>query len=341
MRRLAFLIALVFATAAFAGVSVNKRYRSALNPDRPVRKSTELIVLHTTEAPAKSSLRHTSERGLCHYCVVEDGTVYQIVDRHRVAFHAGCSMWNGKEEVDEFSVGIECVGYHNKAMPKKQLDAIRALVEELQKIYGIPDDRVVTHSQVAYGSPNKWHKCKHRGRKRCGMLFAMPSVRTYLKLKTRPLFDPDVRAKRLVVKDAYLNKMLYTSADTMVASYGKGSVKGVDPTKSRVGVKVDKGEKKENPKAQVKGKPQGIKGEINSRPPTKAFNKVPQTIADLNAQGYVVLGTISKKKMPLNIAGKDWKASDTYYLYKGKVTPGNLIDPKNVKEGMTIWRRKK
>ena len=318
MRRLAFLMALVFATSAFAGVSVNKRYRSALNPDRSVRKSTELIVLHTTEAPAKSSLRHTSERGLCHYCVVEDGTVYQIVDRHRVAFHAGCSMWNGKEEVDEFSVGIECVGYHNKAMPKKQLDAIRALVEELQKIYGIPDDRVVTHSQVAYGSPNKWHKCKHRGRKRCGMLFAMPSVRSYLKLKTRPLFDPDVRAKRLVVKDAYLNKMLYTSADTMVASYGKGSVKGVDPTKSRVGVKIEKSEKKENPKG-----------------------KVPQTIADLNAQGFVVLGTISKKKMPLNIAGKNWKASDTYYLYKGKVTPGNLIDPKNVKEGMTIWRKKK
>ena len=311
-------MALVFATSAFAGVSVNKRYRSALNSDRSVRKSTELIVLHTTEAPAKSSLRHTSERGLCHYCVVEDGTVYQIVDRHRVAFHAGCSMWNGKEEVDEFSVGIECVGYHNKAMPKKQLDAIRALVEELQKIYGIPDDRVVTHSQVAYGSPNKWHKCKHRGRKRCGMLFAMPSVRSYLKLKTRPLFDPDVRAKRLVVKDAYLNKMLYTSADTMVASYGKGSVKGVDPTKSRVGVKIEKGEKKENPKG-----------------------KVPQTIADLNAQGFVVLGTISKKKMPLNIAGKNWKASDTYYLYKGKVTPGNLIDPKNVKEGMTIWRKKK
>ncbi|MBR4894735.1 MAG: hypothetical protein IKZ36_06005, partial [Kiritimatiellae bacterium] len=148
--------------------------------------------------------------------------------------------------------------------------------------------------------------------------FTMPSVRSYLKLKTRPLFDPDVRAKRLVVKDAYLNKMLYTSADTMVASYGKGSVKGVDPTKSRVGVKIEKGEKKENPKG-----------------------KVPQTIADLNAQGFVVLGTISKKKMPLNIAGKNWKASDTYYLYKGKVTPGNLIDPKNVKEGMTIWRKKK
>ena len=341
MRGLTFLMALVFAASAFAGVSVNRRYRSALNPDRPVRKSTELIVLHTTEAPAKSSLRHTSERGLCHYCVSDDGTIYQIVDRHRVAFHAGCSMWNGKEEVDEFSVGIECVGYHNKAMPKKQLDAIRGLVEELQRIYGIPDDRVVTHSQVAYGSPNKWHKCKHRGRKRCGMLFAMPSVRTYLNLKTRPLFDPDVRAKRLVVKDAYLNKVLYTSVDTMTASYGKGSVKGVDPTKSRAGVKIAKGEKKKGSKGQTKGKPQGIRGEINSRPPTKAFNKVPQTMADLNAQGYVVIGTISKKNLPAKIAGKEWNASDTYYLCKGRVTPGNLIDPRKVKEGMTVWRRKK
>ena len=341
MRGLTFLMALVFAASAFAGVSVNRRYRSALNPDRPVRKSTELIVLHTTEAPAKSSLRHTSERGLCHYCVSDDGTIYQIVDRHRVAFHAGCSMWNAKEEVDEFSVGIECVGYHNKAMPKKQLDAIRGLVEELQRIYGIPDDRVVTHSQVAYGSPNKWHKCKHRGRKRCGMLFAMPSVRTYLNLKTRPLFDPDVRAKRLVVKDAYLNKVLYTSVDTMTASYGTGSVKGVDPTKSRAGVKIAKGEKKKGSKGQAKGKPQGIKGEIKSRPPTKAFNKVPQTMADLNAQGYVVIGTISKKNLPAKIAGKKWNASDTYYLCKGRVTPGNLIDPRKVKEGMTVWRRKK
>ena len=97
----------VFVQSAVAAVPVVTRFRSPKNADRPVRKGTSLIVLHTTEAPAKGSLRHLSERGECHYCVTEDGTVYQIVDRHRVAFHAGTSMWNGNTNVHNFSVRLE------------------------------------------------------------------------------------------------------------------------------------------------------------------------------------------------------------------------------------------
>ncbi|MDO5320667.1 MAG: hypothetical protein Q4G65_18740, partial [bacterium] len=82
-----------------------------------------------------------------------------------------------------------------------------------------------------YGAPNTWHKQKHRGRKRCGMLFAMPSVRTKLGLKARPKYDPDVNAKRLVQADPYLASILYGSVDTMAAHYGRGrSQIGVAPT---------------------------------------------------------------------------------------------------------------
>ena len=205
------VLALAFAPSVFA-ISASTRYRSPRNPERKIRASTELIVLHTTEAPARSSLNKLSDRGEAHFCVTADGSVYAIVDRDRVAFHAGRSMWNGKEDVDNFSIGIECVGYHDKAMPTAQLAAIRALVKELQAMYRIPDERVVCHSHVAYGSPNKWQKRKHRGRKRCGMLFAMPSVRRVLGLKYRPAFDADTRAGRLVVGDDYLKKVLYAHA---------------------------------------------------------------------------------------------------------------------------------
>ena len=68
---------------------------------------------------------------------------------------------------------------------------------------------MLTHSQVAYGAPNKWQPRSHRGRKRCGMMFAMPSVRSKLNLTARPAFDPDVKAGRLVVGDAYLAQVLY------------------------------------------------------------------------------------------------------------------------------------
>lgn len=213
-------LALALASVTASAIDASNRYRSPRNPERRIRASTELIVLHTTEAPARSSLNKVSDRGECHFCVTEDGSVYRIVDRDREAFHAGRSMWNGKEDVDKFSIGIECVGYHDKAMPAAQIRAIRTLVKELQAMYSLPDHKVVCHSHVAYGAPNKWHRYKNRGRKRCGMLFAMPSVRRQLDLKTRPAYDPDTRAGRLKQADSYLQKVLYGSVDTMVAAYG-------------------------------------------------------------------------------------------------------------------------
>lgn len=311
-----------FVQIASAAVPVVTRYRSPKNPDRPVRKATSLIVLHTTEAPAKSSLRHLSERGECHYCVTEDGTIYQIVDRHRVAFHAGTSMWNGKEDVDNFSVGIECVGYHDKVMPVAQLNAIRALVKELQGIYKLSDDKVVTHSMVAYGMPNKWQKRKHRGRKRCGMLFAMPSVRRVLDLKTRVAVDPDVKARRLVVGDPMLPHVLYGKMDTMTRAYAS--------------VTVPAAPKPASPKT-VPPKPAPPKQPAS---PSPAFAKLPQSIPDLNRMGYVCLGSVSKKRLPSNIVGAKWNAPDTYYTIRGKVVPGNILNPQRVEEGMGVWRKK-
>jgi N-acetylmuramoyl-L-alanine amidase len=147
----------LLSTSNLYALEISNRYRSPRNPERKIRSSTRLIVLHTTEAPARSSLNKVSDRGECHFCVTENGSVYRIVDRDREAFHAGRSMWQGAEDVDKYSVGIECVGYHNKVMPKAQIAAIRELVKELKSHYKLPDHVVVAHSHVAYGAPNKWH----------------------------------------------------------------------------------------------------------------------------------------------------------------------------------------
>ncbi len=324
--RLLVLVGVALAAAHLAAFPVVTRYRSPKNPDRRVRPSTSLIVLHTTEAPAKGSLRHLSDRGECHYCVTEDGTIYQIVDRHRVAFHAGCSMWNGKENVDDFSVGIECVGYHDKPMPIAQIRAIRDVVKELQRIYSIPDDRVVTHSQVAYGDPNRWQKKKHRGRKRCGMLFAMPSVRAKLDLKTRASFDPDVKAKRLVVGDPLLPKVLYGKMDTMAGTYGAGRVIGVSPLSPA-------------PAPKQKRPKRDLKKDV-ARKPSASFVAVPQSIKELRAQGFVSIGTVTKKRLPFAIAGEKWNAPDTFYTIRNRVIPGNILNEKRIEDGMNVWRRK-
>ena len=315
------ILALSVVPSVFA-ISASTRYHSPRNPERRVRASTELIVLHTTEAPARSSLNKLSDRGEAHFCVTEDGGVFAIVDRDRLAFHAGRSMWNGKEDVDNFSIGIECVGYHDKPMPMAQIVAIRELVKDLQRMYRIPDHCVVCHSHVAYGSPNKWQKRKHRGRKRCGMLFAMPSVRRVLELKSRPAFDADTRAGRLVVGDDYLRGVLYGGTDTMIASYRKVS----PPAAPKPFVPSKRVVQTKKPAAAAK--------------PLAPAASLPKSAAQLKSMGYAVKGKVSKTMSASKIAGSKWDAPDTYYTIRDKIFPGTAIDESRIEVGMSIWMKK-
>ena len=364
------------ASSAVFALDISNRYRSPRNAERKVRASTELIVLHTTEAPAKSSLNKLCERGEAHYCVTEEGRVYRIVDRDREAFHAGRSMWNGKEDVDKRSIGIECVGYHDKAMGLVQLVAIRDLVKELKRMYRLSDDKVVCHSHVAYGAPNKWQKRKHRGRKRCGMLFAMPSVRRVLDLKARPGSDADVKAKRLVVGDPYLNGVLFGKTDTMRTSYPENGKTPVPPAGksdanadsifSGLGRFFTKRTQPEPEPAKAQPKPAPAKPVTAAKPGAMAKPKpggsakptaaavtkpgaaaakpkpgaAPKTVAELRAGGWLARGKISPKVSALRLVGAKWNAADTYYTIRDKVVPGDRIDAKRLENGMIVWTRK-
>lgn len=211
-------------TEAAAALNIASYY-SPRNSERPPRASTDFIILHTTEGPARGSLRKLHERGEAHYFVNTNGKVLRIIDRRRVAFHAGRSMWDGRTDLDNCSIGIELVGYHDRDITAAQYAALKELLRQLQGIYQIPDERVITHSMIAYGAPNAWYKRSHRGRKRCGMLFARDSVRRKIGLDKKPSFDPDVRAGRLVNADPQLARILY-SRDAVAAVPAAGPTPG-------------------------------------------------------------------------------------------------------------------
>jgi hypothetical protein len=204
---------------------------SPRDKERARRKGTDLIVLHTTEGEVKGALNKIRTRGEAHYVVDTVGKVYRIIHHDRVAYHAGRSMWNGRTELDAVSLGVEVVGYHNRSLTKVQEAALRELIVDLQRMYRVPDNRVLPHSMVAYGAPNQWHKKSHRGRKRCGMLFARTSLRRRLGLDSEPTYDPDVRAGRLVVADPYLESQLYGARGASVAR--KSSEDGMVIAKGR------------------------------------------------------------------------------------------------------------
>ncbi len=198
------------------GLGISNCY-SPLNKKRPFRLKTRYIILHTTEGALEGSLRKVCRYGETHYFVTPAGKVYRIIDRRRIATHTGRSMWNGQTTLDNISIGIEVVGFHDKDITDDQYAALRELLQQLKKIYHIKDKNILTHSMVAYGRPNIFHPQKHRGRKKCGMIFAHPDVRRRLGLSAGPKRDPDVAARRLVVADQELHRFLYKPPKVLAA----------------------------------------------------------------------------------------------------------------------------
>lgn len=191
-----------------ASLDIRNHY-SPRNRVRPQRPHTDYIILHTTEGGETGSLRKVWRRGETHYFVTKSGRIYRVVEKSKIATHAGRSMWQGHGPIDNYAIGIEVVGYHDQDITSAQYQAVRELLRQLQGLYHIPDRNVLTHSMVAYGRPNRFYPFNHRGRKRCGMIFARPDVRRRLGLTEIPHSDPDVQAGRLKVADFELQHYLY------------------------------------------------------------------------------------------------------------------------------------
>lgn len=319
-----FAVFCLFVQAASAVVSFQNAFRSPRNKERPVRRSTSLIVLHTTEAPSGSALQKLSALGECHYCIAEDGKVYRIIDRTRVAFHAGRSMWNGRSNVDDFSIGIEVCGYHNKTLTPAQYRSLGELIGELKYIYKIEDYNVVSHAHVAYGTPNRWFKRSHRGRKRCGMQFALPAVRRALNLTTRPGSDPDVKAKRLAVGDAYLSRVLYgTVATRQPAPPAITAAKPSPPPPAP------------EPAKTAAPRPAGKTGTKRAAPPPTPEEAVRQLAPETPDPDENV---VSKRRSAWDIARGAYNAESTVYLFPdGSRRRGHqIIDFKAIPVGTRV-----
>jgi N-acetylmuramoyl-L-alanine amidase len=88
-----------------------------------------------------------------HYMVEEDGRVFQLVDEAKRAWHAGVSFWDGRDNINKYSIGIELVnpghewGY--RPFPEAQIAALLELLEGISKRHPIKVEYVLGHSDVA------------------------------------------------------------------------------------------------------------------------------------------------------------------------------------------------
>lgn len=311
-------------------------FRSRLNPSykKVHRKKTKYIIVHTSELSLKTTLRVVSKGkhlrngrrtngGHAHYVIARNGLTYRILDKKYVADHAGRSMWNGKTDISKLSIGIELVGHHYAPISEKQYRSAGTLIEILQDVYDLSDRSVLTHSQVAYGLPNRWFKEVHRGRKRCAKNF----IRTKAGLGATWPYDPDVRAGRLMA-DAQLSDMFYgqhkvdhqpDEANVISKRNTAWAIAGEDYDSTTTVYKFPNGR-------QYTG--DQIADKIG-------WNRIPaKTIVLLNQESSFELSkdgglikTISNGITAWSLAGKSYNRETTiYFLPSGQIKPGSIIN---------------
>lgn len=86
-----------------------------------------------------------------HYTVDEDGVVYQHVDEAKRAWHAGVSNWQGQENINAISIGIEIVNpgheFGYRKFTEAQLSAVKELCLYILDRHKI--EHVLAHSDIA------------------------------------------------------------------------------------------------------------------------------------------------------------------------------------------------
>ena len=89
-------------------------------------------------------------RGLrvsAHFFIRRDGELTQFVSTEAAAWHAGDSLWRGKKNCNDFSIGIELEGCDDIPYTKAQYQQLTRLLKTLIGYY--PHLRIAGHCHIA------------------------------------------------------------------------------------------------------------------------------------------------------------------------------------------------
>jgi len=84
-----------------------------------------------------------------HFVVRRDGAVVQFVSCDARAWHAGPSSWRGRDNCNDFAVGIELEGLEGDHFEPAQYDTLATLLKAIAERH--PIDSVAGHEHVAPG----------------------------------------------------------------------------------------------------------------------------------------------------------------------------------------------
>lgn len=119
--------------------------------------AVDMLVLHYTGMPtADEALQRMCDPKAevsAHYMIDEDGSVLQLVDETKRAWHAGVASWRGQTDINSRSIGVEIVnpghewGYRD--FTEAQYTSVIRLCQDILSRNPMSPAGVVGHSDVA------------------------------------------------------------------------------------------------------------------------------------------------------------------------------------------------
>ena len=146
-------------------------------PRRGGLAPTLVVIHHTAMLTAEAALARLCDPAAevsAHYLVAEDGRIWRLVAEAERAWHAGTGVWEGQEDVNSRSIGIELAnagpldGF--PPFPEPQMAALEALLDGILTRWAIPAVGVIAHSDMAParksdpGQKFDWRRLAHGGR---------------------------------------------------------------------------------------------------------------------------------------------------------------------------------
>lgn len=142
---------------ALAGIASKPSIRWVGSPNFNNRRRPDDVSAIVIHATANSTLQgvidwfnNPSAQVSAHYTIDKDGQIVQHVqDMHR-AWHTGRSIWKGRDNVNDYSLGIELVNLNDGSdpYPEVQHQAAVALVAYLAQRYNIEANDIMGHLDI-------------------------------------------------------------------------------------------------------------------------------------------------------------------------------------------------
>lgn len=159
-----------FAIDADGFASLARHVQSPNFDDRPPDTPISLVVVHGISLPPGefggdgivelftnrldgnvhpyyASIAHL--RVSAHFLVRRDGELIQFVSCNKRAWHAGVSQWQGRDNCNDFSIGIELEGLEGEVFEPAQYATLAVLMRRLARRY--PIRGVAGHEHIAAG----------------------------------------------------------------------------------------------------------------------------------------------------------------------------------------------